>query len=101
MSHDNSSDPVDEADVYHEVQTLTAPTMTVVERPRPEPHDLNDDTSMKARPLSIASSSNLIEFRDPLDLINPDNSKLQPLILHTMNFTELRKPLDLTDTDDI
>ena len=101
MSHDNSSDPEDEADVYHEVQTLTAPTMTVVERPSPEPHDLNDSTSMKARPLSIASSSNLIEFRDQLDWINPDNSKLQPLILPTMNFTELRKPLDLIDTDDI
>ena len=99
MSNDSSSE--DEADVYHEAQMLTAPTMTVVERPSPEPHDLNDNTSMKARPLSIASSSNLIEFRDQLDWINPDNSKSQPLILPTMNFTELRKPLDLIDTDDI
>jgi len=96
MSNDSSSE--DEADVYHEAQMLTAPTMTVIERPSPEPHDLNDNTSMKARPLSIASSSNL---RDPLDMINPDNSKSQPLILPTMNFTELRKPLDLIDTDDI
>jgi len=35
----------DEADVYYEAQTLTAPTMTVIERPNPEPLDLNDNTS--------------------------------------------------------
>ena len=95
--NDNSSE--DEADVYHEVHTLTAPTMTVIERPIPETLDLND-TSMRARPLSTASSSNLIEFREPLNLINPANNKPQPLIPPTTNFSEPREPLNLINTND-
>ena len=55
MFNDNSSE--DEADVYHEAHTLTAPTMTVIERPNPETLELNHNTSMQARHLSIASSS--------------------------------------------
>ena len=97
ISNDNSSE--EEAVVDHEAQPLIAPTMTVVERPSPEPLNLIDNTSMTAPPLSIASSSNLIKFQDPLDWINPDNSK-SCLIPPTMNFTELREPLGLIDTDD-
>ena len=95
----NANSSEDEADVYHEVHTLTAPTMTVIERPTPETLDLND-TSMRARPLSTASSSNLIEFREPLNLINPANNKPQPLIPSTTNFTELREPLNVINTND-
>ena len=51
MNCDSSSE--DEADVYHEAHTLTAPTMTVIEHLNPETFDLND---ISARPLSIASS---------------------------------------------
>ena len=91
MYNDNSSE--DEADEAH---TLTAPTMTVIERPHPETLDLID-TSTRAQPLSIASPSNLIEFHDPVDLVN---SKSQPLIPPTTNFTELRKPLELINTND-
>jgi len=87
----------DEADVYHEAQILTAPTMTVVECPNPEPLDLIDNTSTKAQPLSTASSSNISEFQDPLHWINQDNSKSQSLIPPTTNFIELREPLDLID----
>ena len=97
MYNDNSSE--DEADVYHEAHTLTAPTMTIIERPHPETLDLNDNTSMKALHMSIAPSSNVIEFRDQLDLINPANSKSQPLIPPTTNFTELREPLELINTN--
>ena len=97
MYNGNSSE--DEADVYHEAHTLTVPTMTVIERPHPETLDLID-TSMRAQPLSIASPSNLIEFQDPLDLVNPNNSKSQPLIPPTTNFTELREPLELINTND-
>ena len=68
----NDSSSGDEVDVYHEAHTLTAPTMTVIERPNPETLALND-TSMPAHPLSIDSSSNLIELREPLDLIDTDN----------------------------
>ena len=92
MYNDNSSE--NEADEAH---TLTAPTMTVIERPHPETLDLID-TSTRAQPLSIASPSNLIEFHDPVDLVNPNNSKSQPLIPPTTNFTELRKPLELINT---
>ena len=95
MYTDNSSE--DEADVYHEANTLTAPTMTVIECPHPETLDLNDNTSMPAHPLSIASSSNLIELREPLDCIN---RKSVPLIPSTTNFTELREPLNLINTND-
>ena len=70
MYNDNSSE--DEADVYHEAHTLTAPTMTIIERPNPETLELID-TSTRAQPLSIVSSSNLIELREPLDLIDTDN----------------------------
>jgi len=87
----------DEADVYHEAQILTAPTMTVIERPNVESQDLIDNTSAKVRPLAIASSSNLIELRVPLHWINQDKSKSQPLIPPNTNFTELREPLDLID----
>ena len=73
MNSDSSSE--DEADVYHEAHTLTAPTMTVIEHLNPETFDLND---ISARPLSIASSSNLIEVQEPLDWINPANNKPQP-----------------------
>ena len=99
MYNDNSSE--DEADVYHETHMLTAPTMTVIERPHPETLDLID-TSTRVQPLSIASASpsNLIEFQDPLDLVIPNNSKSQPLIPPTTNFTELREPLELINTDD-
>ena len=71
--------------------------MAVIERPNPQSLDPTDNT--QAQPLSTASSSNLTEFRDPLDWINQDNSKSQPLIPPTTNFTELREPLDLIDTD--
>ena len=101
MYNNNGSE--DEADVYHEDHPLTAPTMTVIERPNPETldHDLNDiDTSTKAQPLSTVSSSNLIEFREPLNLINPANNKPQPFIPPTTNFTELREPLELINTND-
>ena len=60
---------------YHEAHTLTAPTRTVIEHLNPETFDLND---ISARPLSIASSSNLIEVQEPLDWINPANNKPQP-----------------------
>ena len=73
MNSDSSSE--DEADVYHEAHTLTAPTMTVIEHLNPETFDLND---ISARPLSIASSSNLIEVQEPLHWINPANNKQQP-----------------------
>ena len=97
MYNDNSSE--DEADVYHETHTLTAPTMTVIERPHPETLEVND-ISTKAQPLSTSSSSNLIEFREPLNLINPANNKPQPLIPPITNFTELREPLNLINTND-
>ena len=97
MYNDSSSEA--EADVYHEAHTLTVPTMTVIERPHPETLELND-TSMRAQPLSIASPSNLTEFQNPLDLINPANNKPQPLIPPTTNFTELREPLNLINTND-
>ena len=97
MYNDNSSE--DEADVYHEAYTLTAPTKTVIERPYPETLELND-ISTNVRALSTASSSNLIEFQEPLDWINPANNKPQPLILPTTNFTELREPLELINTKD-
>ena len=45
----------------------------------------------------IASSSNLIELREPLDWIN---QKSVPLIPSTTNFTELREPLNLINTND-
>ena len=67
MNCDSSSE--DEAHVYHEAHTLTAPTITVIEHLNPETFDLND---ISARPLSIASSSNLIEVQEPLDWINPE-----------------------------
>ena len=84
-------------DVYHESHTLTAPTMTVIERPNPETLELNHNTSMQARHLSIASSSIVTEFREPLDWIN---RKSVPLIPPTTNFTELREPLNLINTND-
>ena len=95
--NDNSS--VDKADVYHKAHALTSPTVTVIECPNPETLEVID-TSTRAQPLSIASPSNLIEFHDQLDLANPDNSKSQPLIPPTTNFTELREPLNLINTND-
>ena len=108
-SNDSSSEEDLEADVDHEAQPLIAPTMSVIECPSPETLvqiDTNDSSAMKAQPSLIDSTTNvnLIEFRDPLDLFNPNNSNLQKtqsLIPPTMNFTELREPLDLIDTDDL
>ena len=63
----------DEADVYHEAQTLTAPTMTVIERPNSESLNLIDNTSethligltkIKSKPL-IPPTTNLTELQDP------------------------------------
>ena len=91
---DCSSD--EEAGVDFEPHSAIAPTMTVIERPSPEPLDLIHESS--SMPLSIA---NLIEFQEGHDL-NPGNNnsqKTQPLIPPTMNFTELREPLNLIDTD--
>ena len=73
MNSGSSSE--DEADVFHEAHTLTAPTMTVIKHLNPETFDLND---ISARPLSIASSSNLIEVQELLNWINPANNKPQP-----------------------
>ena len=63
----------DEADVYHEAQTLTAPTMTVIERPNSETLNLIDNTSEThlIGLTLIPPTTNLTELQDPRGLINP------------------------------
>ena len=84
-----------------ELQSGITPTMTVIERPNPEPLDLILTSESTSMPLSIAS---LIEFQEEHDLNNPGNNNsqnAQSLIPPTKNFTELREPLDLIDTDNL
>ena len=62
MYNDNSSE--DEADVYHEAHALTAPTVTVIERPNPETLELID-TSTTAQP-QLLPHQTLLNFMTDL-----------------------------------
>ena len=52
----------EEADIDNQAQILTAPTMTIVERPSPEPLEI------EVRPLIVPT--NFTELREPLNLVD-------------------------------